>query len=139
MSNFLIVYDRASNTLQRIDEFGDDEVGRRQALRSRLAAERERTSDSVEVVVLEAVSEQALRSTHSRYFEDPATLARAGKSAAAFELYRDAKGEYRWRLKARNGQVLATGGQGYATKRDAAQSIEQMQRETTGAGLVDCA
>jgi uncharacterized protein YegP (UPF0339 family) len=33
--------------------------------------------------------------------------------AAKFELYKSSNGEYRWRLKASNGQVIATGGEGY--------------------------
>jgi hypothetical protein len=31
---------------------------------------------------------------------------------AKFELYKSSNGEYRWRLKASNGQVIATGGEG---------------------------
>tara|TARA_B100001778_G_scaffold330827_1_gene334004 strand:- start:28166 stop:28435 length:270 start_codon:yes stop_codon:yes gene_type:complete len=37
----------------------------------------------------------------------------------SFELYRDASDEYRWRLKARNGRVIATSGEGYVNKADA--------------------
>jgi Domain of unknown function (DUF1508) len=36
--------------------------------------------------------------------------------AAKFELYKSSNGEYRWRLKASNGQVIATGGEGYSSK-----------------------
>lgn len=32
------------------------------------------------------------------------------------EIYRDAAGEFRWRLKARNGRVVADGGEGYKRK-----------------------
>ena len=39
--------------------------------------------------------------------------------AAKFELYKDAKGEFRWRLKASNGQTIATGGEGYSSKASA--------------------
>lgn len=40
-----------------------------------------------------------------------------------FILYRDRKKEWRWRLKARNGRVIATSGEGYKRRgsaRDAA-------------------
>jgi uncharacterized protein YegP (UPF0339 family) len=36
--------------------------------------------------------------------------------AAKFELYKDAKGEFRWRLVASNGQTIANGGEGYKSK-----------------------
>lgn len=44
-----------------------------------------------------------------------------------FELFKDAKEEFRWRLKAANGAVLATGGQGYKAKADAQRGIEILQ------------
>ncbi|MCP4156337.1 MAG: DUF1508 domain-containing protein [bacterium] len=31
------------------------------------------------------------------------------------EFYKDKKGEFRWRLKASNGQQIANGGEGYTT------------------------
>jgi uncharacterized protein YegP (UPF0339 family) len=34
----------------------------------------------------------------------------------AFHLYRDKRGEFRWRLRARNGRIIADGGEGYARK-----------------------
>ena len=40
-----------------------------------------------------------------------------------FETYADAKGETRWRLKASNGQVIATSGQGYKDKRDCENAV----------------
>jgi uncharacterized protein len=36
--------------------------------------------------------------------------------AAKFERYKSPNGEYRWRLRASNGQVIATGGEGYSSK-----------------------
>jgi uncharacterized protein YegP (UPF0339 family) len=44
-----------------------------------------------------------------------------------FELYKDKAGEFRWRLKAGNGQIMATGGQGYKEKADARHGIELVQ------------
>lgn len=41
-----------------------------------------------------------------------------------FQIFRDKSGEYRWRLRAANGQVIATSGEGYAAKADAAWGIE---------------
>ncbi len=34
-----------------------------------------------------------------------------------FQIYRDKKGEYRWRLRAGNCRIVATSGEGYRRKR----------------------
>ncbi|PZQ44461.1 MAG: DUF1508 domain-containing protein [Phenylobacterium zucineum] len=57
--------------------------------------------------------------------------------AAKFELYADAKGEYRWRLKATNGQVIATGGEGYASKANAKAGIESVKKNAPDAEIVE--
>jgi uncharacterized protein YegP (UPF0339 family) len=33
-----------------------------------------------------------------------------------FHIYRDSKREYRWRLKAKNGKILADSGEGYKSR-----------------------
>ncbi|HEY6689337.1 MAG TPA: YegP family protein [Propionibacteriaceae bacterium] len=43
--------------------------------------------------------------------------------------YRSSHGEYRWRLRATNGQVIATGGEGYSSKAAAQSGIESVKRE----------
>lgn len=48
-----------------------------------------------------------------------------------FEMYKDKADEYRWRLKAGNGAVLATPGQGYKDKADAKNGIEVVKRSGT--------
>lgn len=48
--------------------------------------------------------------------------------AAKFELYKDAKGEFRWRLVASNGQTIATGGEGYKSKESAKDGIESVKK-----------
>jgi len=53
---------------------------------------------------------------------------------AAFELYRDAAGEYRWRLLHRNGNIIADGGQGYASRQKAGQGIESVRRNVADGG-----
>jgi uncharacterized protein YegP (UPF0339 family) len=35
---------------------------------------------------------------------------------AKFEVYKSPNGEYRWGLRATNGQVIATGGEGFSSK-----------------------
>ena len=53
-----------------------------------------------------------------------------------FEVYKDAKGEFRWRLKAANGAELATAGQGYKAKADAMAGIDRLIAGA-GAGAAD--
>src|SRR5262245_14412723 len=48
-----------------------------------------------------------------------------------FELYKDKAGEFRWRLKAANGAILATPGQGYKAAADAKHGIELVQKAGT--------
>ncbi|CAL8975880.1 MAG: YegP family protein [Actinobacteria bacterium] len=57
--------------------------------------------------------------------------------AGKFEVYADAKGEYRWRLKASNGQTIATGGEGYASKANAKAGIESVRKNAPEAEIVE--
>jgi len=56
--------------------------------------------------------------------------------AGKFEIYRDKSGEFRFRLKASNGQVVATG-QGYDSKAGVLKGVEAVKRAAEGAALVD--
>lgn len=40
-----------------------------------------------------------------------------------FELYRDAVGQWRWRLRVENGNVIADSGEGYARREDCEHAI----------------
>jgi uncharacterized protein YegP (UPF0339 family) len=46
-----------------------------------------------------------------------------------FEIYKDAAGEFRWRLKAANGAVLATAGQSYKAKADCQKGVDRIRSE----------
>ena len=45
-----------------------------------------------------------------------------------FETFEDARQQYRWRLKATNGQVIATSGQGYKDKRDCENAVDVIKK-----------
>ena len=78
VSHFLLVFDRAHGRLLREQSFGDH----RQALVERFKAERlHRDQPDIEVVVLSAESKEALRLTHSRYFQSISSLASVSSSA----------------------------------------------------------
>ena len=55
--------------------------------------------------------------------------------AGKFELYADAKGEFRWRLVASNGQTIATSGEGYKTKTSAKAGIESVKKNAPTAEI----
>jgi uncharacterized protein YegP (UPF0339 family) len=44
-----------------------------------------------------------------------------------FEVYKDRKGEHRWRLRHGNGNILATASEGYSSKAGAMKCIENVQ------------
>lgn len=54
-----------------------------------------------------------------------------------FELYKDAKGEYRWRLKAANHVIIATGGEGYKTKQACQKGIDSVKKVTPETAVKD--
>ena len=51
-----------------------------------------------------------------------------------FEVYEDAKGEYRFRLKAANGQTIAVS-EGYTTRSACLNGVESVQRSSVGAEI----
>jgi uncharacterized protein YegP (UPF0339 family) len=57
--------------------------------------------------------------------------------AAKFEVYKDARGEFRWRLKASNGQTIATGGEGYTSKAGCMNGIESVKTNALVAEIDD--
>ena len=58
-------------------------------------------------------------------------------SQAQFELYEDAAGQYRWRLRHRNSNVIADGGQGYTRKHSARKGLASVRRSALGASLLE--
>ena len=52
-----------------------------------------------------------------------------------FEIYKDKKGEFRFRLKARNGEIIAAG-EGYKTKTSCLKGIESIKKNAPEAKVV---
>ena len=48
-----------------------------------------------------------------------------------FEIYTDAKKQWRWRLKAKNGQIIAVSGEGYFNRADCIHAIELVKSSST--------
>ncbi|SEH52628.1 Uncharacterized conserved protein YegP, UPF0339 family [Halopenitus malekzadehii] len=57
-------------------------------------------------------------------------------SRARFELYEDAGGKHRWRLRHRNGNVIADSGQGYSSRQKCQQGMHSVMRNALGAGVL---
>ena len=56
--------------------------------------------------------------------------------AGKFELYKDAQGKYRFRLKAGNGEIIAVG-EAYESKAAAMNGIDSVRRNAADAPLDD--
>jgi uncharacterized protein YegP (UPF0339 family) len=56
---------------------------------------------------------------------------------AQFELYRDSADDFRWRLRADNGNVVADSGQGYSRRTDCERGIEIVKEQASGAEVID--
>jgi uncharacterized protein YegP (UPF0339 family) len=59
------------------------------------------------------------------------------KARASFEVYKDKSGQYRWRLRSMNKQILATSGEGYKERRDCLAAVESVKRAAAEAPVVD--
>lgn len=66
-----------------------------------------------------------------------AALAQEPAHRLTFEIYEDRRQEFRWRLKASNGQVIATSGQGYKAKADCRHEVEIIQKNASQARVED--
>ena len=61
----------------------------------------------------------------------------ADERGMTFEIYKDRKEEFRWRLKAANGNIMATSGEGYKAKEDCKKGIESIQKGAATAKVED--
>ena len=57
--------------------------------------------------------------------------------AGKFELYEDKSGGFRFRLKAGNGEVIATSSESYKTKASALNGIDSIKRNAVDANIDD--
>ncbi len=68
--------------------------------------------------------------------EDQTVEGYATEKNPKFELYADKKGEFRFRLKAKNGQIIATG-EGYKAKAGCKNGIESIKKNVVDAKIVE--
>jgi len=55
---------------------------------------------------------------------------------ATFEVFNDSAGEWRWRLVASNGNIIADSGEGYQSKQGVERGIESTKRSAARADVV---
>lgn len=68
--------------------------------------------------------------------EDQTVEGYASATNPKFEVYLDKAGEYRYRLKARNGEIIATG-EGYKAKASCLKGIESVRKNAPDAKVVE--
>lgn len=79
--------------------------------------------------------ESVRRNSTAAKLEDQTVDAYQVVTNPKFEVYKDKAGEFRFRLKARNGQIIAVG-EGYKTKASCLNGIESIRRNAPEAPIV---
>jgi uncharacterized protein YegP (UPF0339 family) len=54
-----------------------------------------------------------------------------------FQIYKDKAGEFRWRLRAGNNEIVASSGEGYTTKQNCKKGIDTVKRLAVDAEVED--
>lgn len=54
-----------------------------------------------------------------------------------FYIYKDAAGEYRWRLRAGNSEIIAVSGEGYVQKYNCRAAIDLVKQHAASASVID--
>ncbi|UPW01903.1 DUF1508 domain-containing protein [Halorussus gelatinilyticus] len=67
----------------------------------------------------------------------PVGAADASQTLARFEVFRDRADEWRWRLRHRNGNVIATSGEGYTRKHNAQKGLRSVVQNAPEAEVVE--
>ncbi|WP_050033302.1 HVO_2922 family protein [Halorubrum halophilum] len=121
-----------------------EDYERMQSETAAATAERDETSAELEATESELESaredlkatREELSATDSELDAARAETAALRESKARFELFEDAGGKPRWRLRHRNGNVIATAGQGYSSRGKAQKGLHSVRRNALGAGIL---
>ena len=62
---------------------------------------------------------------------------RVERITMTFEIYEDRGGEYRWRLRSANGQIVADSGEGYTRRDDAREAAIRVRDEVATAKIIE--
>ena len=128
-----LVTDPVREDYERMQQASADADAAREETESELAAVREEldvTADDLEAAETRAEElDDELAGVRTE-------LESMRASKARFELFEDRGGKVRWRLRHRNGNVIATAGQGYSSRGKAQQGLHSVRRNALGAGLL---
>jgi uncharacterized protein len=58
-------------------------------------------------------------------------------AVSKFQIYKDRKGEYRWHLRARNGEIIADSNEGYSRKASCKHGIDLVKEQAASAVVED--
>ena len=72
----------------------------------------------------------AVAEARERADEDP-------DSQSTFELFTDSAGEYRWRLRHDNSNIIADSAEGYSSRQSAIQGLDAVRRDAIGATMLE--
>jgi amphi-Trp domain-containing protein len=92
------------------------------------------------VAVEEVTADESTQEENLSTGDEPATPVEAvtpAGSFARFEVYQDRAEEWRWRLRHRNGNVIATSGEGYTRKHNAQKGLRSVVQNAPGAEVTD--
>lgn len=78
----------------------------------------------------------AVRDTEADEADLAARLRALHKSQARFELYQDSQNQHRWRLRHRNGNIIADSGEGYTRRHNAQKGLQSVRRNALGATVL---
>ena len=78
---------------------------------------------------------ESVRANCASEIEDQTVEGYAKLKNPKYEIYADKKGEFRFRLKARNGQIIATG-EGYKTKKSCNNGIASIKKNAPDSPVV---
>ncbi|MFC7251689.1 amphi-Trp domain-containing protein [Halomicroarcula sp. GCM10025324] len=67
----------------------------------------------------------------------PVGAADASQALARFEVFRDQGEEWRWRLRHRNGNIIATSGEGYTRKHNAWKGLQSVMKNASEAEVTE--
>jgi len=71
-----------------------------------------------------------------RWFVRHQSINKENGMSGKFEIFEDKSGEFRWHLRAGNGEIIASS-QGYKSKAAAEKGIDSVKANAAGAALVD--
>lgn len=87
----------------------------------------------------EAAIDSAIENQPEAASADPGLVRAADGSAslARFEVFQDSDNEWRWRLRHRNGNIIATSGEGYTRKHNAQRGLRSVVENSPDAEITE--